>query len=85
MSATGKPLTYRDMEDEIHDAVNMSEAACLLVEDAGSSTERGVFITHKEWETITFAVYHSNKLLLDLKKRWREIFDSNRSAEGGAK
>lgn len=84
MSAASEVLDHRDMENEVNDAMHMSNALCLLIEEAGSPTARGVMIDRKEWETITFAVYHSNKLLLDLKKRWQEIFDSNAVSKGGA-
>ncbi len=91
MSAPASVLTYRDLESEMHEAVDMSEIACSMMENAqGPSNRRdGCYrLTDDEMRLISFAVYHSNRLVRDLKKKWDAIHDSNVSAhsqKGGAK
>ncbi|MGN6772036.1 MAG: hypothetical protein ACTHJQ_19645 [Rhizobiaceae bacterium] len=86
MSAAREVLDYRDLENELHDAVNMSNATCLLVEDAATPTDKGALVTDSEWEVLLFSIYHSNKLLLDLKAKWEAVHSSNVAArKGGAK
>lgn len=84
MNAAPEPLNYTDIEDELHEAVNMSEVACSLIERAGEQRPGGILVTDGEWCQLMFAVFHANKLSLTLKRRWEEIHESNVKAKGGA-
>ncbi|WP_406873313.1 hypothetical protein WHT83_06345 [Aminobacter sp. P9b] len=78
MSAVTETLNYTDLESELHDAVNMSAIACELLERADSNGFKNV-----DWQILVFAVYHSNSLLIDLKRCFDKIHDSNVAAKGG--
>jgi hypothetical protein len=75
-----KKLSYMDLEGDLHDAVNMSEIATTLVEDAQGAPNRviGAFvISEDEMASLSFAIYHTNKLALALKAKWMEVHNSN--------
>lgn len=81
-------LDYRDLESEIHDAVNMSEVACLLIEQAGNRKNEGWVVTENEMNMLLFSVYHANSLVNDLKAKWEAVHESNAArrvkSNGGA-
>jgi hypothetical protein len=88
-SAGSKPLSYLDLEGTLHDAVNMADIVCGLIEAAqceANNTESGLHLSDDEMRLITFSVYHSAQLVGDVMRRWNEVHDSHVAAkEGGAK
>ncbi|MBA8910166.1 hypothetical protein [Aminobacter ciceronei] len=84
MNPVTETLDYTDIESELHEAVNMSEIACSLIEHAGVQRPGGTLVTDDEWNQLLFAVFHANKLSLALKRRWEEVHESNVKAKGGA-
>ncbi len=88
MSAPREILDYRDLESKLHDAVNMSEVACDMIEQAQCSANHygGSFhLTDNEMNLVSFSVYHANKLVCELKSKWDEVHESNVAARNSAK
>lgn len=86
MSAAKKVLDYMDIESEMHDAVNMLEVACQMVEAAQNEhnhTARGYSLSDGEMHLISFTVYHATSLALALKAKWSAIHESNGGGEAG--
>ncbi|GLS29318.1 hypothetical protein SAMN04488498_113122 [Mesorhizobium albiziae] len=83
-----KPLTYMDLESAMHDAVNMAEVACEIIERtqcAGNRTTNGYRLADSEMHMLTFVIYHTLELANALKAKFNAIHESNGGEpEGGA-
>jgi hypothetical protein len=81
-----EPLSYLDMEGTLHDAVNMADIVCDLIEAAqceANNTESGLHLSDNELRLIVSSIYHSAQLVGDVMRRWVEVHDSHVAAEEG--
>lgn len=82
MSADNKErLDYRDLESDLHDAVNMSVVASERMGDFVGSTNRiaeGVYrLTDQEIALMHFLVFQTEQKIEAVLKKWNEIHDNN--------
>ena len=74
-----------ELEGGLHDAINMSDIACDLIDESHARHHDGYFlISDEQMRVLAFAINHASRLVNQVKKTWDETWDKASPQKGGA-